>query len=85
MINQVLLKKVSTIIVALWPVSNGALASEEIYDRLLSTGENVPENALDEIYTFLKKKGLIDGKRPFNAEAYKTHGSMLITWVSQSL
>lgn len=59
------------------------IESEEIYNKLITAGEEVPEMAMCDVFDKLKKEGLIKGPRYMNSDAVKKHGAYAIMWVSR--
>ncbi len=57
--------------------------SEEIYDKLIQAGQEVPELAMADILKKLKENGLIKGAFYTNREAAHKHGAASIMWVSR--
>lgn len=59
------------------------IGSEEIYNKLIQRGVEVPELAMYEIFEKLHNEGLIKGPRYMNRDAAHKHGACTITWVSR--
>lgn len=59
------------------------IGSEEIYNKLVAAGEDIPEMAMYNIFVKLKKDGLIKGPHYHNREASHKHGAHAIMWVSR--
>ena len=69
-------------LVDMWPTANGALSSENIYTRLVDSGEDIPEGVMRTIFEELEAQNLIRGAKPLNRNATKQHGGVVITWVN---
>lgn len=59
------------------------IESEEIYDKLIEAGEEVPELALDDIIYKLEQEDVIRGIGRLSGDAIRLHGAYKITWVSR--
>ncbi len=59
------------------------IESEEIYNKLIQQGVEVPELAMDEIFNKLRKDKLIKGRARLNRDARHKHGATAIMWVSR--
>ncbi len=78
-LEQLVIKTISDI----WSQSNGLLDSKDVYQRLIDSDVDVPENALTNIFNNLEKDGMIKISIKFhNREAAKKHGAIVINWVS---
>jgi hypothetical protein len=81
--NFELERKIRNIIKNNYGFGNQSIASEEIYDKLVAAGEEVPELAMYEIFRKLKKEGLVRGPGYMNRDAAHKHGAFSIMWVSR--
>jgi hypothetical protein len=61
------------------------IESEEIYNKLIAAGVDVPELAMDDIFDKLRKQGLIKGPARLNRDARHKHGATSIMWVSRKI
>jgi hypothetical protein len=59
------------------------IESKEIYNKLILAGKDVPEMALDDVFSKLEQGGIITGIAGFNGNAIRQHGAYKITWVSR--
>lgn len=64
---------------------NQNIESEEIYNKLIAAGVEVPEMAMCDIFDKLKKQELIRGPRYMNSDEVKKHGAYAIMWVSRKI
>lgn len=81
--NTELERKIRNIIKNDYGFGNQNIGSEEIYDKLIAAGEEVPELAMAEVFDKLKKEGLIRGPAYMNRDAAHKHGAYSIMWVSR--
>jgi len=66
-------------------VGNQNIDSEEIYEKLVTRGIDVPEKAMGEVFDSLKKRGLIRGVSRMDREAAYKHGAWSIMWVGRHI
>jgi hypothetical protein len=66
-------------------VGNQNIDSEEIYDKLVQRGIDVPECAMGEVFDSLKTRGLIRGIGRLNREEARRHGAWSIMWVGRHI
>ena len=83
--NKEIEKLVIKIIIENREQANGALDSEEIYNKINNSPANIPDNSLKEIFENLEKKGFIKTVKYHNREGIIKHGAITITWISPFL
>jgi hypothetical protein len=66
-------------------VGNQNIDSEEIYNKLVRRGIEVPECAMGEVFDSLKKRGLIRGIGRLNREEARRHGAWSVMWVGRHI
>ena len=59
------------------------IESKEIYDKVILSGEVVPELAMDDIFFKLEQDGIIRGIGRLSRDEIRQHGAFKITWVSR--
>ncbi len=81
--NHELEEKIREIIRNDYGFGDQNIDSEEIYNKLTQSGQEVLELAMCDIFDKLKKDGLIKGPRALNREEVHKHGAYSIMWVSR--
>ena len=81
--NFELERKIRDIIKNDYGLGNQNIESEEIYDKLIQAGVEVPDMAMCNVLDKLRKEGLIKGPRYHNRDAVHKHGAYAIMWVSR--
>lgn len=82
-INLDLERKIRSLIKNDYGFGNQNLRSEDIYDKLIQAGVEVPDMAMCGVLDKLRKEGLIKGSRYHNRDAVHKHGAYSIMWVSR--
>jgi hypothetical protein len=77
--------EIRTIIYDDYGVGHQNIDSEEIYNKLIERGFEVPECAMGQIFDSLKKRGLIKGIGKMNREEARRHGAYSIMWVGRHI
>jgi hypothetical protein len=77
--------EIRTIIYDDYGTGNQNIDSEEIYDKLVAKGIDVPENAMADVIKSLKDRGLIRAQGRLNSDEAKKHGAYSIMWVDRHI
>ncbi|MCA1576983.1 MAG: hypothetical protein LC794_06420 [Acidobacteria bacterium] len=85
MVDATLEAEIRRIIYNDYGVGNQNIDSEEIYNKLIQRGIDVPRNAMGDIFSSLRKRGLIRGIGKMDSSKAPVHGFWSIMWVDRHI
>jgi len=72
-------------LIARWRAGERAIASGDLYQQLLASGEVIPPGAMAAVFDNLRELKVIAGRLPESTVALGHHGDTCVTWLDPGL
>lgn len=83
--NTKLVKHVWSELLTLWETkTEDVVDSKDIYDNLLRRGVKIPNGAMKEVFSYLRRRGYIRYLEPM-VDTEETDGAVLVSWINSNV
>ncbi len=73
--------RIAETLIEMWEEGQRRIKSEDVYERVSSTGQEVPDGLMNAVLSTFEEDGVIRVQGFLGREAIKRHGAKVTTWV----